>query len=193
MSSADRPPSSRRRARLGRSGVLVTAAAVTVLAAAPGAALAAPGRSAPPDVVPLVDCVTVDPDGTWTAVFGYDNRTGATVTIPVGPANQVTPAAYGDPQPTTFAPGVHHGAFAAVVTQGGGPMWHLGSDDLAARSTDTACPTATQMPSDGNGTGVVIVLGLAGAVGAVLVSRARRRRSPARTGHERVDLPAAGE
>jgi hypothetical protein len=178
MSSPEEPLGRRRRPRLGRHRALVAAAAVTILAGAPGMAVAAPNRSAPPDVVPLVDCVSVSSDGTWTAVFGYDNRTGSAVTIPVGPANQVTPTVYGTPQPRTFAPGLHHGAFAAVVTHGGGPMWHLGSENLAARKTDTACPAPTQMPAEGSGTGAVVLLGLAGLTGAVLLSRARRQVSP---------------
>ncbi|MGY1740540.1 MULTISPECIES: hypothetical protein [unclassified Blastococcus] len=111
-----------------------TAGVAAALALAPGAAAANPDRSAPPDVVPLVDCVTVHADGSWTAVFGYDDRTGATVEIPVGPANQVTPESSGQPQPTTFLPGVRHGAVQVTVPRGGGPVWHLGRDDLPARS-----------------------------------------------------------
>ena len=156
-----------------RLGVITAVAAV--LALLPGAAGAAPNRADPPDVVPILDCVLPSTDGTWTAVFGYDNRTGATVTIPVGPANQVTPVQYGTPQPTTFEPGVRHGVFAVTVTRGGGPMWHLGRTDLAAREGDAACPPSTQMPADGNGTGLPIVLAAAGGAAALVLARARRR------------------
>ena len=165
-------------ARRGRSRgarLLATAAVTAVVALTPGVAGAAPGRSGPPDVVPLVDCVVTHADGSWTAVFGYDNRTGAAVDIPVGPANKVTPAGYGVPQPTSFAPGVRHGVFAVTVPRGGGPMWHLGSTNLAARKADTACPPATQMPADGNGTGLAIGVAVAGGVAAVVLRRSRRR------------------
>jgi hypothetical protein len=164
-------------ARRGRSRVarlLATTAVTAVVALTPGVAGAAPNRSGPPDVVPLVDCVTTHADGSWTAVFGYDNRTGAAVDIPVGPANKVTPTGYGAPQPTSFAPGVRHGVFAVTVPRGGGPMWHLGSTNLAARKADTACPPATQMPAEGNGTGVAIGVAVAGGVAAVLLRRSRR-------------------
>ncbi|MGY1608122.1 hypothetical protein [Geodermatophilus sp. SYSU D00700] len=167
------PPARRGRSRLARSAAAAAVGAVVVLA--PGVAGAAPNRSAPPDVVPVVDCVVRHDDGSWTAVFGYDNRTGAPVEIPVGPANRVTPTGYGSPQPTTFDPGVRHGVFAVTVTGGGGPMWHLGGTNLAARTADAACPPATQMPADGNGTGVVIGVAVAAGVGAVVLRRARRR------------------
>ncbi|MGY1702252.1 hypothetical protein [Geodermatophilus sp. SYSU D00766] len=163
--------------RRGRSRALRIAAAAAVgavVALTPGTAGAAPNRSAPPDVVPVVDCVVRNGDGSWTAVFGYDNRTGATVDIPVGPANQVTPTGYGAPQPTRFAPGLRRGVFSVTVTRGGGPVWHLGSTNLAARKTDTACPPSTQMPADGNGTGAAIGVAVAAGVGAVLLRRSRR-------------------
>jgi MYXO-CTERM domain-containing protein len=165
-----------RSGRAPRRSRVAAAVLGLVLALAPTAAGAAPGtnRSAPPDVVPLLDCTITHPDGSWTAVFGYDNRTGARVEIPVGPANQVTPSGYGRPQPTTFQPGVRRAVFSVTVTSGGGPMWHLGRTNLAARKGTTVCPPSTQMPADGNGTGIVVALVLAGAVGAVVL---RRRHS----------------
>ena len=166
-----------RRSRAARAAAVVVG---LLLALAPMAAGAAPGanRSAPPDVVPLLDCTITHRDGSWTAVFGYDNRTGAPVEIPGGPANQVTPPRYDGTQPTTFQPGVRHGVFSVTVTSGGGPMWHLGRTNLAAREGGTACPPSTQMPADGNGTGIVVALVLAGAVGAVVLRR-RSSREPA--------------
>ncbi|MGY1770157.1 hypothetical protein [Blastococcus sp. SYSU D00813] len=173
------PPARSRRHRARR--LAATAAVGAALALAPGAAAAAPNRSGPPDVVPLVDCVTEHADGSWTAVFGYDNRTGSVVEIPVGPANQVTPPSSGQPQPTTFRAGVVHGAFRVTVERGGGPMWHLGRDDLAARKADTACPPTVQLPADGNGTGVLFGAAAATIAGAVLLHRHRERgdRTPA--------------
>jgi hypothetical protein len=155
-----------------RLAAVIAIAAVTTLA--PSAAAAAPGRSTPPDVVPLVSCVVTGSDGSWTAVFGYDNQTGATVKIPVGPANQVSPASVGEPQPTTFLAGIHHGVFSVTVSKGGGPMWHLGSDNLAARKNDNTC-TSVQLPAEGNGTGMVMVVAAAGVVAAYSLRRRRLR------------------
>ncbi|MGY1745218.1 hypothetical protein [Blastococcus sp. SYSU D00695] len=163
------------RRRVGRATAALAVTAAVALT--PGAAQAAPNRSGPPDVVPLVDCVRVNPDGTWTAIFGYDNRTGGEVTIPAGPANQVTPRGYGTPQPTTFAPGVQHGAFSVTVVRGGGPMWHLGATNLPARRGDTSCGPSSQLPADGNGLGGAMVLGAAGVAGALLLGRVRRGKA----------------
>lgn len=165
------PTSRPLRHRAGR--LAATAAVVAALVLTSGAAAAAPNRSGPPDVVPLVDCVTTHADGSWTAIFGYDNRTGSTVDIPVGPANRVTPRSSGTPQPTSFRPGVHHGAFQVTVQRGAGPMWHLGRDNLAARTADTACPPTVQLPADGNGTGLLLATGAASLAGAVLLLRHR--------------------
>jgi hypothetical protein len=171
--------------RLSRAARLVGAAAFGLaVLLSPGVAGADPGgsgvnRSDPPDVVPLVDCILTHADGSWTAVFGYDNRTGASIDIPMGPANQVTPRSSVQPQPTTFAAGIRHGIFSVTVPRGGGPMWHLGDTNLAARKTDAACPDPTQMPAEGNGAGTALVVAAAAGVGAVLVRRRRRSTVPA--------------
>lgn len=163
-----RPPSRHPRRLLPRAALVVVA--VVALVAVPGAA------SARGTVVPLLDCVVANDDGSWTAVFGYQNTASSPVRIPRGPRNKVTPATVGSPQPTTFQPGTHRGAFTVTVPRGAGPMWHLDGTNLAARlRTATACPSSTQMPAEGNGTGAAIALVAAGLVGTVAVQRARRR------------------
>jgi hypothetical protein len=159
----------RARAALTRAA-LVALVAVVGLLALPGTA------SAKGTVVPLLDCVVVGRDGSWTAVFGYRNTSSSPVRIPTGAQNKVTPVTYGTPQPTTFEPGTRHGVFTVAVPRGAGPMWHLDGTNLAARlGTATTCPPSTELPAEGNGTGPVIALVGAGLVGAVVVQRARRR------------------
>ncbi len=166
----DSRPSSRHARGLLLRAALVAVVAVVALVAAPGAA------SARGTVVPLLDCVVTNRDGSWTAVFGYRNTSSSTVTIPAGARNKVTPATYGTPQPTTFRPGTHRGAFTVTVPRGGGPMWHLDGTNLAARhGSATACPPPTELPQGGNGTGPAIGLVAAGLVGVVMVRRANRR------------------
>jgi hypothetical protein len=166
----DSRSSSRHARGLLLRAALVAVVAVVALVATPGAA------SARGTVVPLLDCVVTDEDGSWTAVFGYRNTASSRVHIPTGPRNKVTPATVGTPQPTTFQPGTHRGVFTVPVPRGAGPMWHLDGTNLAARlGTATACPPSTQMPAEGNGTGAAIALVAAGLAGAVAVQRARRR------------------
>jgi len=168
----DSRPSSRHARGLLLRAALVAVVAVVALVAAPAAA------SARGTVVPLLDCVVTNEDGSWTAVFGYRNTAGSAVSIPTGPRNKVTPATVGSPQPTTFQPGTHRGAFTVPVPRGAGPMWHLDGTNLAARlGTATTCPSSTQMPAEGNGTGTVIVLGAAALVGTVVLLRERRGRA----------------
>jgi len=156
--------------------VLVAAVAVMSLVATPGVA------SARGTVVPLLDCVVTNGDGSWTAVFGYENTSSSPVRIPTGPRNKVTPAPVGSPQPTTFQPGTHRGAFAVPVARGGGPMWHLDGTNLAARlGSATACPSAEELPANGNGAGWTIALAAATLVGTVALQR-ERRRAPAGDG-----------
>lgn len=171
MAGSSTTTGSRIGARLARPAAVGVIAAVG-LVLAPGTAWAGPTYS----VVPLLDCVRTNGDGTWTAVFGYENTTQSTVSIPVGPDNKVTPTTYAAAQPTTFSPGVHHGVFTVTVSGGGGPTWHLDRDDLAARESDgPVCPPTTQLPADGNGTGAAVALGAAGVVGAAVLYRFRRR------------------
>ncbi len=160
-----------RRVRARATHLALAAVIVVVgLVAFPGMA------SAAGSVTPLVDCVVKNSDGSWTAVFGYDNSTGTTVTIPVGLDNYITPRSYGSPQPTTFAPGVHRGAFTVPVQLGEGPVWTVEQRTSAGVvSTTPACPSSTELPATGNGTGPVIGLAVAGVVGAVVVHRANRR------------------
>jgi len=162
------------RVRRLRAGV-ARAALVAVIALVGLLALPATA-SARGTVVPLLDCVVTDRDGSWIAVFGYQNTSSSTVTIPVGARNKVTPATYGASQPTSFRPGTHRGAFTVTVPRGGGPMWHLDGTNLAARvGSARPCPPSTELPEEGNGTGPAIALATAGLIGGVMVHRANRR------------------
>ncbi len=172
----DSRSSSRHARRILLRAALVAVVAVVALVTAPGAA------SARGTVVPLLDCVVANDDGSWTAVFGYQNTSSSPVRIPTGPRNKVTPATVGSPQPTTFQPGTHRGAFTVPVPRGAGPVWHLDGTNLAARlGSATACPSAEELPADGNGAGWAIALAAATLVGAVALQR-ERRRAPAGRG-----------
>ena len=165
-----------RRATRGRTrvGAVVLGAGAALLVSA-GPAAAAPG-----DVLtPLVDCVVHNDDGTWTAVLGYSNPTRSAVSVPRGSDNQITPDRWKTRLPTRFEPGVKRGVFSVVVDRGAGVVWHLGDDNLKVRDDARACPPATEMPADGNGTGMVVALGAAGIVGALAVRRVRRQTGTA--------------
>lgn len=123
------------------------------------------GSAEPPfepvaDVSPIFECYIEEPDGSYTAYFGFENLTagedGAPIPteIPLGEANNLTPASFDGEQPSTFGlPGVVDGrpgrtAFGAVepnafvVTgwDGSDLVWTLnGSTATAGLSTN--CPS----------------------------------------------------
>jgi uncharacterized repeat protein (TIGR01451 family) len=93
-------------------------------------------RAAPVEIFPLCARRT---GSTYVAVFGYQNVNEATVDVPHGVANRVTPLGFGGRQPSTFLPGV--APIALVVPKV--PLrrtvtWSLrtfGSVDVARAST----------------------------------------------------------
>lgn len=155
---------------------LALAAAALVVTGTPGLAAAAPRQS----VEPLLDCVGVNRNGTFTLVLGYDNTWGKRVHIPYGWKNEITPSRFDGTQPRDFEPGVVHGAFSVTGTfqdlRGSWPRWELDGNTLDAFDLRwNICPPGTEMPADGNGTGAAIALGVAAIVGVLLVYRTRRR------------------
>ena len=162
-------------------------AAAAVLAAGLWVLLVpAPAAAAPEDSLrPFVDCVVRKADGSWTAVLGYENTARSAVVLAPGPKNKITPLT-GVAVPGRFEPGVRHGALAVTVVGHSSFMWHLGDDQLKVRSTSAPCPPETEMPTDGNGTGVVVALavaGLAGLAGTAATGTARRGAGTRRRAH----------
>ncbi|RBY78131.1 hypothetical protein DQ238_13075 [Geodermatophilus sp. TF02-6] len=175
-------PSRSSRARRVRARVasvaLAAVVAVVGLVAAPGTASAASKT-----VTPTLDCLRENGDGTYTAILGYTNTSKNPVTIPVGSWNQVQPARFDGPQPTVFQPGTKRGAYTVTLTQDeymGGPSWYLGGTFVFFGWSWThdgkapTCPPSTELPEEGNGTGPLIALAVAGVVGALVVHRTRR-------------------
>src|SRR5207244_5355933 len=68
------------------------------------------GGQAP--LVPALDCVTSNSDGSLTAFFGHKNDNGVTINVPLGPKNSLPFDVHGY-RTTLFEPGVHHFLFGA--------------------------------------------------------------------------------
>jgi hypothetical protein len=137
-------------------------------------------------VTPVLNCVLAGTNGAYTAVLGYRNTSSSTYTI-TGDYNVISPSSYNGQQPTVFKPGTYSGVFRVTVSSGT-LYWTLGNSKLTISRTSTpACPKDTQMPADGNGTGVVGALAVAAGVGALMVRRARRRADALTPHQEPVD------
>jgi len=101
----------------------------------------------PATVAPILECVKRNANGSYTANFGYDNQTGATVTIPVGTKNYFTPGNQNRGQTTVFQPGRVRNAFSVTFSANGGNLavWFLKGPDGVVRpvnvtTTSLGCP-----------------------------------------------------
>ncbi len=102
----------------------------------------------PATVVPILECIQRNANGTYTARFGYDNSTGAVVTILVGSNNYFTPGSQNRGQTTIFQPGRVVNAFNVTFTKGKGSnlaVWNLRGSDGVLRpvsvvTTSIGCP-----------------------------------------------------
>lgn len=96
-------------------------------------------RTSPyPQVIPFVDCVSIQHDGGIAARFGYRNIKEQTETIPEGESNSIDPSDAAKNLPTTFRSGTRKNAFRA--TSSGGPItWRVLSFQATASKTSAPC------------------------------------------------------
>jgi hypothetical protein len=107
-------------------------------------------------LVPLLECVENNGDGTYTAYFGYLNTTGSTITLAVGPQNMFVGGDKDRGQPTVFFPGEHLSEFSVTFDALDTLKWMVKADgdrrhQVEASATSEACatttlPTTTQGP-----------------------------------------------
>ena len=166
------------------AGIVVAALGVS---AGPAAAASSPtGGSA--GYLEL-NCVNVS-GSSYSAVFGYNDTSGVSGTIAVGPSNTVTPSSVNGEQTTAFQTGDHPAAWeSSEVPVGQSITWTVGSPGygfgtVTATASSPACGGGLALPADGNGFGVPIGLAISVPVGAAVVlfeRRARRRRAARRS------------
>lgn len=77
---------------------------------------------------PTFDCVAPNVNGTLTAFFGYDNKNGASITVPYGSKNAFARDTTGQ-RLTRFFPGTHHFAFGVDFTSSQTLSWTLSPDN----------------------------------------------------------------
>jgi hypothetical protein len=102
----------------------------------------------PTTVIPILECVQRTGSNTYVARFGYNNSTGAAVTIPVGANNYFAPGNQNRGQTTVFQPGRVVNAFSVTLTKGNGAnlaVWYLRGPDgvlrpVSALTTSISCP-----------------------------------------------------
>jgi hypothetical protein len=123
-------------------------------------------------VAPHLECVTVNGDGTYTALFGTSNYTSWSLWLPNGGLNQVTPRSLRFEPPEVIAPGRQVGVFTVTQDVGQPINYKLGVTSVHASSTSTPCNTAPQVAEAPFVVGLLGIAGIGAAVGY-------RRLSPA--------------
>ena len=93
-------------------------------------------------LVPQLECVAPNADGTFTAFFGYDNDNGVSVRVPYGSKNFL-PQDAAKNRPEVFAPGEHSFAFGADFTAGQTLLYKLAppSGPTTLLSVNQSSPT----------------------------------------------------
>jgi len=99
-------------------------------------------------LIPLLECVDNNGDGTYTAHFGYLNTGSSVITLAVGPKNMFVGGDKDRGQPTVFYPGEHLSEFTVVFDALDTLKWMLKADgdrrhQVEASATSEACVATT--------------------------------------------------
>ena len=92
----------------------------------------------PQPVRPVLECVTNNGNGTYTAFFGYKNDNTVSVYIPVGSKNKFTPTPQDRGQTKVFLPGRHYKVYT-VNFNGSNLVWTLNGRTSTASSNSAPC------------------------------------------------------
>lgn len=117
------------------------------------------------NIVPLAECYWKDANGTYSFVWGWNNPTSDTASIPAGSSfNNVSPAD-SQSQPELFPPGIAHNAFF-TVSSSSSATYRLGQGTVTLDSTSAPKCAIKPVPQVGNVTAAVslLVLLLLGAL-----------------------------
>jgi hypothetical protein len=92
----------------------------------------------PKEILPVMNCVTNNGDGTYTAYFGYDNQNSVSVFIPVYSQNKISPDPWDRGQPGVFKVGEWEKVFSVTWTSGN-IIWHLNNKIAIAKTDSPPC------------------------------------------------------
>lgn len=121
---------------------------------------------------PVLECVSANGDGTYTAVFGTNNPSAVTDASPIGRANSFSPAPADRGQPTSIAPGRSVAVFS-VVFDGNNLVWSLNGRTSTASAGSRPCGAALNVAEAPQVAALGLVVG-----GLVLFWFRRGRRTP---------------
>jgi hypothetical protein len=90
------------------------------------------------NIHPQLKCVRRYKSPQASALFGYNNESDLPVSIPVGPANRLTPNS-GTTPPTLLQPGAHPAEFWAPFDITAGATWTLAGESASANASSPLC------------------------------------------------------
>jgi hypothetical protein len=155
--------------------VIAAAGTIGLMATATSA-----GAGSKPDVDAILECIILDGDSGFVAVFGYQSDESKPVELAIGKDNKFSPKPEDRGQPTTFGPGRHQNV-VKVESPGSALTWHVPGSNGVANKYSRQC-SAPPVPT-GNDRPQAVVL-IAAAAGVIVVgggasswwiSRKRRR------------------
>jgi len=155
--------------------------AVAVFAAGMAALAASPATAAPKeDVNPILECVFVNDDGSYIAVWGYENKTAAPVVVPIGVSNKFDPKPEDQGQPTTFEVG-RKSNVVTTESDGRATVWKLPGGSATANKNSKACEQPHVPQGNDSPQAFVLIAAIAGGIaivgGASGFALRRRRRT----------------
>jgi len=159
--------------RVTALGLLVGLGLVTAVLASP--ASADPGEVENEGLGPsrpVLECVSANGDGTYTAVFGTSNPSAIDDRSPIGRANSFSPAPADRGQPTSIAPGRSVAVFS-VVFDGNNLVWSLNGRTSTASAGSRPCGAALNVAEAPQVAAFGLLIG-----GLVLLWFRRGRRAP---------------
>jgi hypothetical protein len=89
-------------------------------------------------IIPLLECIKLNADGSISARLGYDNINARTIVLPLGEENKFDPAKHDRSQPEIFLPGRHPNVFE-ITFDGKKLMWKLNNDKLTVDKNSPRC------------------------------------------------------
>lgn len=93
-------------------------------------------------LTPTLQCISIGPNNSLIALFGYQNDNDFEITLPVGPFNSFEPDPADRGQPTKFEKGNVTSAFSVPFEANAGISWLLGSTRIVANLNSPLCSTS---------------------------------------------------
>ncbi|GAB4111605.1 MAG: hypothetical protein OHK0057_20120 [Thermoflexibacter sp.] len=91
-------------------------------------------------IIPILECISLNEDGSRTATFGYESFNTTAIQIPNGRSNRLVGVSFHQ-QPTTFQTGRWYNVFQVTYTGTNVPTWEIASGSCNKNISSITAPT----------------------------------------------------